>query len=82
MSTVLTWLQAVFESPEAILCIVYFVIRLIYFLATRKKKKTDDTNKVIEQNEINDIYLATAQLYDLLKKDKTEKTNSEVNRNV
>lgn len=78
MSTISFWFQNLFDSPEAILCIVYFAIRLVYWLCTIPKRKSEKLTVTEQANEVKDIYVATAQLYELIRKEreneKTDKT--------
>lgn len=71
MSNISLWFQTVFETPEAILCLVYFFVRLIFFFSYTLPKQLKDKKSTVEvNNEVKDIYVATAQLYELIKKEK------------
>lgn len=70
MSTVVTWFQTLFETPEAILCVFYFAIRLVYWLCTIPKRKSEKLTATEQANEVKDIYVATAQLYELIRKER------------
>lgn len=75
MSTVSLWFQNLFDSPEVILCVVYFVIRLVYWLCTIPKRKNEKLTATEQANEVKDIYVATAQLYELIRKERENEKN-------
>lgn len=72
MSTVLMYLQALFDDPACIIAIVYFVFKLIVWLCTLNKRKTEKMDNDTLKAEIADIYLATAQVYQAIKENEHE----------